>query len=134
MSKNTWRHCLVPLTTAVVLASGAVQAFAIEVELLDLDHARNQVSIAILGEEDFDPKAVTRGSLVFGWSKQGRDGRFVEAVRMPHASRDVNGDGHPDRIAVFRLSDPDFRRWPRGRSRKSRCAASIGTARFIASS
>lgn len=128
MSKNTWRHCLVPLTTAVVLPSGAAQAFAVKVELLDLDDARNQVAIAILAEEAFDPKAVTRGSLVFGWSKQRRDGGFVEAVRMPHASGDVNGDGNPDRIAVFRLSDPDFQALAEGEVAQVEVSGDCGVA------
>jgi len=94
--------------TAVLLATTAGSAAAIEIEVLDLQPAHNKVSVAILGGPDFKPSDVIRRSLVFGWSEQGRDGGFVPAAWASRKLRDVDGDGHRDRIVVFRLSDADF--------------------------
>lgn len=98
---------LLRLAPAALLSLCAVQAAAVELEVLDLDQAHNTVSIAILGGPEFDTSTVTKRSLVFGWSRQGRDGGYVPAKRL-RTLRDVNGDGHRDRIAVFKLSEPDF--------------------------
>jgi hypothetical protein len=95
-------------TTGVLLATTAGSAAAVEIEVLDLHPVHNGVSVAILGGPDFKPNDVIRRSLVFGWSEQGRDGGFVPAVWASRKLRDVDGDGHRDRIVVFRLSDPDF--------------------------
>lgn len=98
----------VGLAAVALLSLAAGPAAAVEVELLGPGKARNTVRVAILGAEGFDPRDMPRRGLVLGWSRQGRDGGYVPAIRLSRALRDVNGDGYRDRIAVFRLSDPDF--------------------------
>lgn len=46
---------------------------------------------------------------MLGWHRQGQDGGFVPARRLSPRHRDVNHDGYPDLVAVFRLSDRELR-------------------------
>jgi hypothetical protein len=59
------------------------------------------VTIAILGSEHFDPSTVRDESLLFGsWR-----GPQVGPIRVSKRTRDVDGDGLADRLAVFRMRD-----------------------------
>ena len=108
MRKNTFRQGLMLLVGAALIALVVEQAASFEIELRELRDKRETVHVAILGAPAFDAREVRRQGLVFGWDKQGNDGGFVKAKRLSGA-RDLNGDGHRDRIAVFKLNDEDFR-------------------------